>query len=264
MWDYVAMLSEDAQKAIDHGDDWVQSVEVNSWITHGSTPSKDSGSWSHNMPAANSVVDSAAASRVPSAVGAEEDAEPDKKVPTNDDEDEMMYPELVDIASQQAVYDEYPEDPMSQARLYDTHNEEKDENMYNYSIMNMMIEEAEENVAPLEIEDGEENATTLELEANEEVPAPWDKRPRDEETEEFECMAFDGFEAIREEEEGILHRRLGLVRSLVLATMLQIGLHLFVTWSFPEVVFAYQDTHRVDLVSSLVIIWSITELCIHH
>ncbi|KAE8816417.1 Very-long-chain (3R)-3-hydroxyacyl-CoA dehydratase PASTICCINO 2A [Hordeum vulgare] len=60
----------------------------------------------------------------------------------------------------------------------------------------------------------------------------------------------------------ILHRRLGLVRSLVLATMLQIGSHLFVTWSFPEV--PDQDTHRGDLVSSLVIIWSITEDDLKH
>ena len=94
---------------------------------------------------------------------------------------------------------------------------------------------AEENAAAMEIEDAEENAATLEIEANEEVPAPWyvfafvecsypfvcicslfylwliilftssrEKRPRDEETEEFEAMAFDGFEAIREEEEGVI------------------------------------------------------------
>ena len=96
-----------------------------------STPSKASGSWSHNMPAANSVADSAAASRVPSAVGVEEDAEPDEEVPTNDDEDEMMYPELVDIASQQAVDDEYLEEPISRARFDDTDDEEKEENMDN-------------------------------------------------------------------------------------------------------------------------------------
>ena len=94
-----------------------------------STPSKASGSWSHNMPAANSGSDSAAASRVPSAVGVEEDAEPDEAVPTNDDEDEMMFPELVDVASQQAVDDEYMEEPISQARFDDTDDEEKVENM---------------------------------------------------------------------------------------------------------------------------------------
>lgn len=93
-----------------------------------STPSKASGSESHNMPFAKSVADSAAASRVPSVVGVEEDAELDEDVP-NDDEDEMMYPELVDIASQQAVDDEYPEEPISRARFDDTDDEEKEENM---------------------------------------------------------------------------------------------------------------------------------------
>ncbi|KAE8802250.1 Transposon protein, putative, Mutator sub-class [Hordeum vulgare] len=94
-----------------------------------STPSKASGSWSHNMPAANCGSDSAAASRVRPAVGVEEDAEPDEAVPTNDDEDEMMFPELVDVASQQAVDDEYMEEPISQARFDDTDDEEKVENM---------------------------------------------------------------------------------------------------------------------------------------
>ncbi|KAE8818050.1 hypothetical protein D1007_04151 [Hordeum vulgare] len=94
-----------------------------------STPSKASGSWSHNMPATNCGSDSAAASRVPSAVGVEEDAEPDEAVPTNDDEDEMMFPELVDVASQQAVDGEYMEEPISQARFDDTDDEEKVENM---------------------------------------------------------------------------------------------------------------------------------------
>jgi len=99
----------------------------------------------------------------------------------------------------------------------------------------MEIEDAEGNATTLEIEDAEENATTIQIEANEAVPTPryvfafvecsypfvcicslfyvWlvilftssrEKRPRDEETEEFEAMAFDGFEAIREEEEGVI------------------------------------------------------------
>ncbi|KAE8807211.1 hypothetical protein D1007_16524 [Hordeum vulgare] len=46
----------------------------------------------------------------------------------------------------------------------------------------MEIEYAEENAAAMEIEDVEKNAATLEIEANEEVRAPWEKRPRDEET----------------------------------------------------------------------------------
>ncbi|KAE8813723.1 hypothetical protein D1007_09231 [Hordeum vulgare] len=47
------------------------------------------------MPAAASV----GASPVPSAAAVEVDAEPDEEVPRLDDEDEMMYPELVDRAS---------------------------------------------------------------------------------------------------------------------------------------------------------------------
>ena len=86
-------------------------------------PSKASGSESHNMSAADS-----AASPVPAAAVYEE-AEPDEEVPANDDEDETMYPELGDIASQQAVDDEYPEMPISRARFDDTDNEEKEENM---------------------------------------------------------------------------------------------------------------------------------------
>ncbi|KAE8804763.1 hypothetical protein D1007_19178 [Hordeum vulgare] len=372
------MLSEDVRKALDRGGDCVESVADNSWITPGSTPSKASGSWSHNIPAGNSVADSAAASRVPSVVGVEEDAEPDEEVPINDDEDEMMYPELVDIASQQGVEDEYPEEPITRARFDDTDYEEKGENMdslidneydgedmptiewnreapeltegtifqsmvdcrngvITWCILNentykikrserlmtviggahgevdqycseyfsvakfmaayadnvpallgkdqwnivdprfklhshvmtrppgrlmknrfktreegrlpkrracrkcgvlghiarlctnpvtasfgeeerwttanaeenvaaMEIEDAEENAAAMEIEYEEENAATLEIEANEEVPTPCsrEKRPRDEETEEFEAMAFDGFETIREEEEGVI------------------------------------------------------------
>jgi hypothetical protein len=96
----------------------------------------------------------------------------------------------------------------------------------------------EENAAAMQIED----AARLEIEANEAVPAPWyvfafveccysfvcicshfylwliilfdssrEKGTTDEETEvqpssegEFEAMAFDGFQAIREEEEGVI------------------------------------------------------------
>ena len=89
-----------------------------------SMPSKASGSESHNMSAAD-----CAASPVPSAVAVEEDAEPDEEVPRLDDEDELMYPELVDRASQQVMEDEYPEQPISRARFDDTDDEEKEENM---------------------------------------------------------------------------------------------------------------------------------------
>ena len=87
---------------------------------------------------------------------------------------------------------------------------------------------AEENAAAMETEDAVENAAANE--ASWYVFAPFvecsypfvcicslfclwliilftssrEKRPRDEEAEDFETMAFDGFEAIREEEEGVI------------------------------------------------------------
>ncbi|KAE8805608.1 hypothetical protein D1007_18275 [Hordeum vulgare] len=57
------------------------------------------------------------------------DAEPDKEVPRHDDEDEILFPELVDRVSQQAVEDEYAEEPSSRARFDDTDDEEREENI---------------------------------------------------------------------------------------------------------------------------------------
>jgi hypothetical protein len=76
------------------------------------------------MPTAKSVADSAVA------VGVQEDVESDEEVP-NVGEDEMMFPELVDRASQQAMDDEYPEEPISRARFDDPDDEEREENMDN-------------------------------------------------------------------------------------------------------------------------------------
>jgi hypothetical protein len=81
-----------------------------------SKPSKASGSESHNM--------SAAASCVASPADVEQDAEPDEEVPQNDDEDENMFPDLVDTVSKQAMEDEYQEKPISRARFDDTDDEE--------------------------------------------------------------------------------------------------------------------------------------------
>ena len=35
IWDYIAMLSEDARNAVDRGEDWVESATDNSWIKPG-------------------------------------------------------------------------------------------------------------------------------------------------------------------------------------------------------------------------------------
>ena len=90
-----------------------------------SRPSKPSGSESHNMPAAAN----SATSPLPSAPDVEVDAEPDEEVPRHDDEDEILFPELVDRVSQRAVEDEYPEEPSSRARFDDTDDEEREENI---------------------------------------------------------------------------------------------------------------------------------------
>jgi len=90
-----------------------------------SRPSKPSGSESHNMSAAAN----SATSPLPSAPDVEVDAEPDEEVPRHDDEDEILFPELVDRVSQQAVEDEYPEEPSSRARFDDTDDEEREENI---------------------------------------------------------------------------------------------------------------------------------------
>ena len=67
-----------------------------------------------------SVAASCAASPVVAAADVQQDAEPDEEVPQNDDEDENMFPDLVDIVSKQAMEDEYQELPINRARFDDT------------------------------------------------------------------------------------------------------------------------------------------------
>ena len=76
-----------------------------------------------------SAAANSATSPLPSAPDVEVDAKPDKEVPRHDDEDEILFPELVDRVSQQAVEDEYVEDPSSRARFDDTNDEEREENI---------------------------------------------------------------------------------------------------------------------------------------
>ena len=76
-----------------------------------------------------SAAANSATSPLPSAPDVEVDAEPDEEVPRHDDEDEILFPELVDRVSQQAVQDEYAEELSSHARFDDTDDEEKVENM---------------------------------------------------------------------------------------------------------------------------------------
>ena len=90
-----------------------------------SKPSRASGSASHNMSGAAS----SAASPIAVAADVEQDAEPDEEVPRYDDEDERMYPDLVDTVSQEAMENQYQEQPIARARFDDTDDEERQENV---------------------------------------------------------------------------------------------------------------------------------------
>ncbi|KAK1610263.1 hypothetical protein QYE76_033936 [Lolium multiflorum] len=72
-------------------------------------------------------VPSASGSQIVPAVDVEDDAEIGDQSP-QDDEDELMFPELVDRCSKQAMEDQYMEDIAFGARFDDTDDEEKNEN----------------------------------------------------------------------------------------------------------------------------------------
>ncbi|KAE8821481.1 hypothetical protein D1007_00254 [Hordeum vulgare] len=91
-----------------------------------SKPSRVGGSESHNMIAASSCSNSPVFA---SAANVEQDAEPDEEVPRLADEDEKTYLELVDKVSQQAMEDEYKEEPISGAEFDDTDDEDREENI---------------------------------------------------------------------------------------------------------------------------------------
>ena len=82
---------------------------------------------SHNMSGAAS----SAASPIAVAADVEQDAEPYEKVPRYDDEDERMYPDLVDTVSQEAMENQYQEQPIARARFDDIDDEERQENVDN-------------------------------------------------------------------------------------------------------------------------------------
>ena len=71
---------------------------------------------------------SASVSQIVPAADVEDDAESDDAVPILDDEDELMFPELVDRFSKQAMEDQYMEDIAQGARFDDTDDEENEEN----------------------------------------------------------------------------------------------------------------------------------------
>lgn len=72
-------------------------------------------------------VPSASGSQIVRTVDVEDDADIEDQSP-QDDEDELMFPELVDRCSKQAMEDQYMEDIAFGARFDDTDDEEKNEN----------------------------------------------------------------------------------------------------------------------------------------
>ncbi|KAK1697590.1 hypothetical protein QYE76_014287 [Lolium multiflorum] len=94
------------------GEDW-ESEGSNAWIPSGSTAAPS--------------VPSASGSQIVRTVDVEDDADIEDQ-PPQDDEDELMFPELVDRCSKQAMEDQYMEDMAFGARFDDTDDEEKNEN----------------------------------------------------------------------------------------------------------------------------------------
>ncbi|KAK1619379.1 hypothetical protein QYE76_024896 [Lolium multiflorum] len=80
-------------------------------------------------------VPSASGSQIVRTVDVEDDADIEDQSP-QDDEDELMFPELVDRCSKQAMEDQYMEDIAFGARFDDTDDEEKNENNDNLVLAN--------------------------------------------------------------------------------------------------------------------------------
>ncbi|KAK1679382.1 hypothetical protein QYE76_040230 [Lolium multiflorum] len=97
---------------VNRGEDW-ESEGSNAWIPSGSTAAPS--------------VPSASGSQIVRTVDVEDDADIEDQ-PPQDDEDELMFPELVDRCSKQAMEDQYMEDIAFGARFDDTDDEEKNEN----------------------------------------------------------------------------------------------------------------------------------------
>ncbi|KAK1644093.1 hypothetical protein QYE76_061898 [Lolium multiflorum] len=80
-----------------------------------------------NAVHSSTICPSASGSQIVRTVDVEDDADIEDQ-PPQDDEDELMFPELVDRCSKQAMEDQYMEDMAFGARFDDTDDEEKNEN----------------------------------------------------------------------------------------------------------------------------------------
>ncbi|KAK1652542.1 hypothetical protein QYE76_070347 [Lolium multiflorum] len=81
----------------------------------------------HHQVHSSTICPSASGSQIVPVVNVEDDAEIGDQSP-EDDEDELMFPELVDRCSKQAMEDQYMEDIAFGARFDETDDEEKNEN----------------------------------------------------------------------------------------------------------------------------------------
>ncbi|KAK1561735.1 hypothetical protein QYE76_017916, partial [Lolium multiflorum] len=104
------------------GEDW-ESEGSNAWIPSGMDPALAFRLVVHAAPS----VPNASGSQIVRTVDVEDDADIEDQCP-QDDEDELMFPELVDRCSKQAMEDQYMEDIAFGARFDDTDDEEKNEN----------------------------------------------------------------------------------------------------------------------------------------
>ncbi|KAK1693527.1 hypothetical protein QYE76_010224 [Lolium multiflorum] len=118
-------------------------------------------------------VPSASGSQIVHVVDVEDDAEIGDQSP-EDDEDELMFPELVDRCSKQAMEDQYMEDIVFGARFDETDDEEKNENddslvLADYEAFGMEDQagaaNAEENEAAIQLEEIEAAVQHEEIEA---------------------------------------------------------------------------------------------------
>ena len=95
-----------------------------------STVAASANSVRHRAPCRSTAapsVPSASGSQIVRTVDVEDDADIEDQ-PPQDDEDELMFPELVDRCSKQAMEDLYMEDMAFGARFDDTDDEERNEN----------------------------------------------------------------------------------------------------------------------------------------
>ncbi|KAK1680652.1 hypothetical protein QYE76_041500 [Lolium multiflorum] len=119
--------TEEAEEHLDSSSDAASSSYQHYGHMEPPRHSSAQGPYYHSMSTAAPSVPSASGSQIVPVVNVEDDAEIGDQSP-EDDEDELMFPELVDRCSKQAMEDQYMEDIAFGARFDETDDEEKNEN----------------------------------------------------------------------------------------------------------------------------------------